>query len=325
MGVTMKSFWDTLPVPFVALAPMDGITDPVFRQIVTQAGKPDVLFTEFVSADGLVSAGRDRLTRHLLFQQNEHPIVAQLFGNNPDHFYQAAKLVRSLGFDGVDINMGCPDNNVVKRGGGAGLIKTPDIAQAVIRAVKKGAKSLPVSVKTRIGYDTEQVSDWIPFLLSQNITTLSVHLRTLRQMYRGPAQWGHMKTIMEMRDAAGVSTKIIASGDIQNLEDIKRLHAMYGCDGYMIGRAALRNPWVFYTKKGREEVSVKERLETFLKHIRLFQATWKEERNPSELKKFCTMYTHAIPNATAFRTHFMNLKTREEFQAFIQNYLSHLT
>ena len=323
MMVTMKSFWDKLPVPFVALAPMDGITDPVFRQIVTQAGKPDVLFTEFVSADGLVSAGRERLTRHLLFQQNEHPIVAQLFGSNPDHFFEAAKLVQSLGFDGVDINMGCPDNNVVKRGGGAGLMKTPQIAAAVIGAVKEGAGGLPVSVKTRIGYDDVQVGEWIPFLLSQNIAVLSVHLRTLRQMYKGNARWEYMKTIMNMRNSAGVSTKIIASGDIQNLEDIKRLHALYGCDGYMIGRAALRNPWVFHIKRGMEEVPVKERLEIFLKHIRLFQATWKEERNPSELKKFCTMYTHAMPNATAFRTHFMNLKTREEFQAFIQDYLSH--
>lgn len=320
----MKSFWGSLPAPFVALSPMDGITDPVFRQIVVSCGKSDVLFTEFVSADGLVSAGRERLMSHLQFQKNEHPIVAQLFGSTPAHFCESAKLIQSLGFDAIDINMGCPDTNVVKRGGGAGLIKTPKIAASVIAAVKQGAGGLPVSVKTRIGYDDVQIDEWIPFLLSQNIAVLSVHLRTLRQMYKGNAQWKYMKDIMAMRDRAHVPTKIIASGDIQNLDDVKRLHAIYGCDGYMIGRAAIKNPWVF-AGPGGAPVTTHARLEMFARHVDLFRETWHENRNPSELKKFCTTYTLGMADAKAFRTHFMNLKTLGELQGFLQDYLSHST
>lgn len=321
----MHAFWDSLPAPFVALSPMDGITDPVFRQIVVSCGKPDVLFTEFVSADGLVSSGRERLMSHLQFQKNEHPIVAQLFGSTPAHFYESAKLIRSLGFDGIDINMGCPDTNVVKRGGGAKLIKTPEIAASVIAAVKQGAGELPVSVKTRIGYDDVQVNEWIPFLLSQDIAVLSVHLRTLRQMYKGSAQWEYMKDIMVMRDQAHVSTKIIASGDIQNLDDVKRLHTIYACDGYMIGRAAIKNPWVFNAEFQGKETSLRQRLETFSCHLALFDTMWSGTRNPSELKKFCTTYTLGMPDATSFRTQFMNLKTLEELREYLENYLSHST
>ncbi|MBI5448998.1 tRNA-dihydrouridine synthase [Candidatus Gottesmanbacteria bacterium] len=321
----MHSFWDSLSAPFVALAPMDGITDPVFRQIVTSCGKPDVLFTEFVSADGLVSEGRGRLLQHLLFHKNEHPIVAQLFGNIPDHFFESAKLVHSLGFDGIDINMGCPDSNVVNRGGGAGLIKTPDIAAAVIDAVKQGAGGLPVSVKTRIGYDEVQVHEWIPFLLSQDIAVLSVHLRTLRQMYKGGAQWEYMKDIMAMRDQAHAPTKIIASGDIQDLHDVQRLHEIYRCNGYMIGRAAIKNPWVFNPESQGKQTSLRERLETFSSHLALFDKMWAGTRNPSELKKFCTTYTLGMPDATSFRTQFMNLKTLEELREYLENYLSHST
>jgi len=245
----MAHFWETLPKPFFALAPMADVTDPAFRRIIAKYGKPDVTWTEFVSADGLSSPGREVLKRDLEYSEGERPIVAQLFSSHPEKMRQAAKLCAELGFDGIDINMGCPDRSIEKQGAGAAMIKTPEIAATIIQAVKDGikdaGKDIPVSVKTRVGYNQIQIKEWIPFLLSQNIAALTVHARTRKEMSKVPARWEHIKEVVEIRNKLGVKTKIIGNGDVHDVTHGKALAEETGCDGIMIGRAIFGNPWLF--------------------------------------------------------------------------------
>lgn len=245
----MNNFWDTLQKPFFVLAPMADVTDAAFRRIITKYGKPDVLWTEFVSADGLSSEGREVLQYDLLYTEAERPIVAQLFSAHPDKMRQAAKMCAERGFDGIDINMGCPDRSIEKQGAGAAMMKTPEIAATIIQAVKDGihdaGKDIPVSVKTRVGYNQVQIDEWIPFILSQDIACLTVHARTRKEMSKVPAQWDHIKKVVALRDKMGVKTRIIGNGDVRSVAHGKELALATGCDGIMIGRAIFGNPWLF--------------------------------------------------------------------------------
>jgi nifR3 family TIM-barrel protein len=245
----MNNFWERLPKPFFALAPMADVTDVAFRRIVTKYGKPDVLWTEFVSADGLASPGREVLRRDLEYTEVERPIVAQLFSSHPDKMREAAKFCALLGFDGIDINMGCPDRSIEKQGAGAAMIKTPNIAADIIQAVKDGiadaGKNIPVSVKTRVGYNTIQIDEWVPFLLEQDIQALTIHARTRKEMSKVAARWEHVKEVVAIRDRMGVKTKIIGNGDVRDVVHGRMLAEETGCDGIMIGRAIFGNPWLF--------------------------------------------------------------------------------
>jgi nifR3 family TIM-barrel protein len=243
------NFWEKLPKPFFALAPMADVTDMAFRRVITKYGKPDVLWTEFVSADGLSSAGREVLKRDLEYTEVERPIVAQLFSSTPVKMREAAKLCAELGFDGIDINMGCPDRSIEKQGAGAAMMKTPEIARDIIQAVKGGirdaGKDIPVSVKTRVGYNSIQINEWIPFLLSQDIAALTIHARTRKEMSSVPARWEHVKEVVAIRDRMQLKTKIIGNGDVRDVAHGRELAEQTGCDGIMIGRAIFGNPWLF--------------------------------------------------------------------------------
>lgn len=245
----MNNFWEKLPKPFMALAPMADVTDPAFRRIIAKYGKPDVTWTEFVSADGLMSAGREVLKRDLEYSESERPIVAQLFSSHPDRMRGAAMLCAELGFDGIDINMGCPDRSIEKQGAGAAMMKTPDIAKQIIQAVKDGikdaGKDIPVSIKTRVGYNQVEIKEWIPYLLSQNINALTVHARTRKEMSKVPAHWEYIKEVVKIRDDMGVKTKILGNGDVRDIDHARQLASESGCDGVMIGRAIFGNPWLF--------------------------------------------------------------------------------
>lgn len=268
----MNNFWEKLPTPFFALAPMADVTDPAFRMIVTKysryggvdiydkygkftrhhaqrVGGPDVLWTEFVSADGLASAGREVLKRDLEYTEAERPIVAQLFSSNPEKMRIASKLCAELGFDGIDINMGCPDRSIEKQGAGACMIKTPEIASTIIQAAKDGVKdagkNILVSVKTRVGYNKVEIDTWIPHLLAQDIAALTVHARTRKEMSAVPARWEHIKQIVEIRDKMNLKTKILGNGDVKDMDDAYDKWRATGCDGIMIGRAIFGNPWLF--------------------------------------------------------------------------------
>jgi tRNA-dihydrouridine synthase len=304
----MKNFWLDLQHPFTALAPLDGVTDVVFRQIITKIGKPDVLFTEFTNTDGLVSKGKDKVLERFRFEPNEQPIVAQIWGTNPEHFFESAKIAKDLGFAGIDINMGCPEKTVVKNGACSALIKNHPLTAEIIEATKKGTGDLPVSVKTRIGFTEEQVDEWIGFLLEQNLTALTVHLRTVKEMSLVPAHWELMLRIVGLRDKIAAETVLIGNGDIMSLSEVSEKYKKYHCEGFMIGRGIFHNPWIFNPKVKLENVTVRERLELYKDHLELFEKTW-EHRNFALLKKFCKTYINNFDGAGELREKIMETKT----------------
>jgi nifR3 family TIM-barrel protein len=353
-------FWERLPKPFFALAPMADVTDAAFRQIVAKAsrhgeigGGPDVFWTEFVSADGLMQGGREVLQRDLAFTKGEHPIVAQIFGSNPKNIESAAKLCAELGFDGIDINMGCPDKSIEKQGAGACMIKTPEVALEVIRAAKRGAPNLPISVKTRIGYNTVEIDTWIPKLLNEGVAALTVHARTRKEMSKVPARWEFITRVVKMRDELGVPTKIIGNGDVMDLSDGEKKVHETGCDGIMVGRAIFGNPWLFdrnrqilqkgnwqlpwyarflparFAKKFNggdarytiSSVSKEERLSMLVEHATLFETMLGDIKSFSIMKKHVKAYIHGWPGSKELRMKIMDEATNAEtLKAIIETY-----
>jgi nifR3 family TIM-barrel protein len=255
----MESFWKSLPKAFFVLAPMADVTDPAYRSLIAATGKPDVTWTEFVSADGLYHTREKKkmldaenpLMRDLQFGEAEHPIVAQLFGSNPETMAYAAALCRDLGFDGIDINMGCPDRSIEKQKSGAGMIKVPQNAVSIIAAAKTAG--LPVSVKTRIGYSKETIDEWLGLLLDQNIAALTVHLRTRSEMSQVPAHWDLMPRIVALRNERAPQTLLFGNGDVTSVSHARTLVEETGCDGVMLGRAIFGNPWIFKNARGGED------------------------------------------------------------------------
>ena len=255
----------TAAEPFFCVAPMADVTDAAFRQVIAkysrhgeQGGGPDVMWTEFVSANGLMSKGREVLQRDLAYAELERPIIAQLFSSDPEKMEQAAQFVAGLGFDGIDINMGCPDRTIEKQGAGACMITTPDAALAVIAAAKRGiANSLTVqnggsvglSVKTRVGYNQVEIDTWIPMLLQSGIDALTVHARTRKELSKVPAQWAHLKKVVALRDTLAPDVLIIGNGDVISRADGIAKAALSGVDGVMVGRALFGNPWFFDAKR----------------------------------------------------------------------------
>lgn len=312
-----KSFWQNLPKPFTVLAPMEGVTDFVCRQMIAKIGRPDVFFTEFTSCEGLQSIGRDRVLPNLLFKPNEQPVVAQIWGIKPENFYKTAQDIQKLGFSGIDINMGCPDRAVMKIGAGGSLIKNKSHAAELIQAVKEGAPKLPLSIKTRIGYQTETLADWIGFLLNQKISALSIHLRTVKELSLVPAHWEYMPEILQLRNTISPGTLIIGNGDIVSLHEIDEKFNLYKCEGFMIGRGVIANPWVFNKLKIGEQITIDERFKTYSKHILLFEKTWGNTRNFANLKKFCKAYINNFPKASKYREKIMATKNLEELKKII--------
>ncbi len=339
----MTNFWKKLHTPFFALAPMADVTDAAFRRLITKYGKPDVMWTEFVSADGLMSAGREVLKRDLEYTEAERPIVAQLFSSHPDKMRGAAKLCAEIGFDGIDINMGCPDRSIEKQGAGAAMMKTPEIAAEIIQAVKDGiadaGKDIPVSVKTRVGYNKIQIDEWIPFLLAQNIAALTVHARTRKELSSVPARWEHVKEVVEIRNKMGVETKIIGNGDVRDIAHAKALAEQTGCDGVMIGRAIFGNPWLF-ADKGMEEVStddeesrkfwlhqsasvsVEEKLKVMVEHTKLFMELLGDIKNFAIMKKHYKAYCNGFAGAKELRMKLMDSSSAEEVEVIVNEFIN---
>jgi tRNA-dihydrouridine synthase len=292
-----KNFWLSLPRPIVAQAPMANVTDAAFRRMFAECGKPDVFWTEFVSVEGLLSRGREKLLTDLWFDKDspaERPIVAQIFGSKPEQFEAVARLIKELGFDGIDINMGCPDRGVEKSGAGAALIRDPARASALIRALKRGAGDLPVSVKTRLGYaNTAEMEDWITVLLEEDLAALIVHLRTRAEMSDVDAHWDLAPKIVALRDRIAPKTLILGNGDVRSLEDGRQKAAKSGMDGVMVGSGMFGNPWFFSSRVP----DVKERLERLVAHTKLFEKLYRSD-NPltigqgGRLKNFDVMKKH---------------------------------
>jgi len=328
----MKNIWEKLPKPFFCLAPMADVTDASFRQIITKYGKPDVLWTEFVSADGLVSEGREVLKNNLIYSKKEKPIIAQLFSSNPAKMREAAKYVASLGFDGIDINMGCPDKSVEKQGAGAAMMKDKEKALAIIQAVRdgikaassaarrKGRKNISISVKTRIGYNKNQMEEWIPFLLGENLDALTIHARTRKELSLVPANWDHVKRVVEIRNKMKVKTKIIGNGDVESLEQGKKLAKETGCDGIMIGRGIFGNPWLFSGKIP----NVKQKLKVLVEHTKLFEKLLKGHKNFAVMKKHFKAYVNGFEGAKELRVKLMEANGTIEVEKIINQFLKKL-
>ncbi len=315
-------FWKDLPRPFSVLAPMADVTDVPFRRIVAECGRPDVFYTEFVSAAGLTSAGHDKLIQNLSFLPSEKPIVAQFFGSDPKQFYTCATMARELGFDGIDINMGCPVGKIIKQGSGISLCKTPELAKEIIAATKEGAGNLPVSVKTRIGLGTIEIERWLGALLECDLPVLIIHLRTMKEMSKVPAHWELMPQIAAMAHARG--TLIVGNGDVMSHADILERHKQTGVDGVMVGRGIFHNPWLFNPVVDPLTVSPKERLELLIRHTRYFEEFWKDKNSFNVLKRFYKVYVSNWDGAKDLRVQLMETKNSAEVYAIVEPYLKTL-
>ena len=314
-------FWEKLKKPIFVLAPMADVTDCAFRTLINKYGKPDVFWTEFVSADGLAHPiAREKLLIDFKFDKNEHPIVAQIFGGKPENIKIASALCRELGFDGIDINMGCPDKSVEKQCAGAGMIKDPELAKEIIKAAKEGGGGLPVSVKTRIGYNKNEIETWIRGLLEQDLAVLTVHLRTRKEMSDVPAHWDLMKRILEIRDELGVKTLVFGNGDALDLADAKKKCAETGCDGVMLGRAIFGNPWLFSGKVP----TVKEKLEVMIEHTKLFEVMLGGIKNFAIMKKHYKAYVNGFDGAKELRMKLMGAENADEVKSIVDDWLKNV-
>lgn len=315
----MENFWTQFnKKPFFVLAPMDDVTDTVFREIVASVGSPDLSMTEFASTDGYAHPkGRPSVERRLLVNESEKsigiPLIAQIWGNDPNNYREMAKdLAASGDFVGIDINMGCPEKGIVKRGCCGGLIKEENWnnAAAIIRATKEGAGDLPVSVKTRIGVNEIITEDWIGFLLKQNIAALTVHGRTIKEMSKVPAHWDEIKKAVELRDQIASATVIIGNGDVENIAHGRKLAEQSGVDGIMIGRGILRDIQALSTNL--QEMSPKDRIQLFENHLNLYEKTWGDTKSFAPMKKFAKLYISGFPGAVEIRSRIMDSHSYEE-------------
>jgi nifR3 family TIM-barrel protein len=334
LKVMVRDFWQHLEKPFFVLAPMADVTDAAFRRIVAKYGKPDVMFTEFVSADGLLSAGRKALERNLKYDDTERPIVAQVFTSSIDNMEKIAAYVSGLGFDGLDINMGCPDKSVEKQGAGAALMRNYSLAREIIKAAKRGAPRLPISVKTRLGYSGNEISEWLPVLLEAAPRVITIHARTRREMSKVPAHWDALKQAVGIRNGLKSETLIIGNGDVSDLEDARKKAGESGCDGVMLGRAVFGNPWLFAGKEffrakavGRADKlqkqhtpTVQEKLAVLIEHASLFEKIFKGTKNFSVMKKHFSAYAAGFAGAKALRTKLMEVNSAREAQVLIDDF-----
>ncbi len=300
-------------LPLFILAPMDDVTDTVFRQIISSCASPDLCFSEFVNVEGLMSDGRKRLLRKLERSKDEPPLIAHLWGLNPDDFEEIAdqvasgKLAKEIGlednFGGIDLNMGCPVRAVTRMGACSALMNNRDLAQDIIESTKKGAKGrLPISVKTRLGY-SEIDPSWTQFLFSQNLDMLSIHLRTVKEMSLTNAHHEELERIKQERDSLSRGTLLIANGDILSRGQGDKLINKYGIDGVMIGRGVFHDPYAFSKESPWPKFTARERAELFMTHLKLYES-WADKPNKgvSRLNKYAKIYINGFDGAKELRT-----------------------
>jgi tRNA-dihydrouridine synthase len=318
------SVLDKLPKPFFILAPMDDVTDTVFRQIVAGCARPDLFFTEFVNVDGLQSPGRAHLLHKLKLSDKEKPVIAQLWGLKPENFYKTTKELAGMGFAGVDINMGCPVKNVIKNGACAALINNRELAGEIIDATGEAAgNTLPVCVKTRVGFTTVDMG-WIEFLLNKKILNmLSIHGRTAKQLSNVPADWDLIGQAAQLRTSLSPDTLIVGNGDVLNRGQAEELAKKYSLDGVMIGREIFHDPFVFAQHSPWAGWTKQQKLDLFAKHIELYIQTYRHnERRFEALRKFCKVYINGFDGASELRAKFMETNTPAESLSLLTGHLT---
>jgi nifR3 family TIM-barrel protein len=324
----VMGFWDRLPENFVVMAPMADVTDCAYREIIAKysrhgqpGGGPDVFYTEFVASDGLASdVGRPKLMHNFKYTENERPIVAQIFSNTPENIENAARICRELGFDGIDLNMGCPERNICKQGAGCGMIRTPELLPTVIAAAKRGAGNIPVAVKTRVGWSQNELETWIPAILDCDVAAIILHGRTRKVMSRIPANWNWIERAGAIVRASGKPTKFIGNGDIQSVEMAKEYSKKYNTDGAMVARAIFGNPWLFDTEKSH--VSVREKLEVMLEHTEIFVRELSDYKNFAVMKKHYKAYVAGFDGAKELRVQLMESQSLDEIKEITMKWLA---
>jgi nifR3 family TIM-barrel protein len=319
----MKNFWADLPRPFFVLAPLANVTDAAFRRIIANYSKPagpQAMYTEFVSADGLCLAteeGKQKLMRDLLYSETERPIVAQFFTATPAHMQKVAALAQKMGFDGVDINMGCPDRSIEKQGAGAKLILNPTLAAELVAAAKRGAPNLPVSVKTRLGYNKDSLEEWLPKILAAEPAVLTLHARTRKEMSKVAAHWDRVKRAVEIRNELGSKTLIVGNGDVWGMEDARQKGADSGADGVMLGRAIFGKPWLF----AEASPTIEERLRVAIEHTKLFEKLLGDIKNFAIMKKHFKAYVEGFDGAKELRVKLMEAENAAGVESIIEEFL----
>ncbi|MDT2613405.1 tRNA dihydrouridine synthase [Enterococcus dongliensis] len=315
----VHNFWAELPKPFFILAPMEDVTDVVFRHVVKEAGAPDVFFTEFTNSDSFCHPdGIESVRGRLVFTEDEQPMVAHIWGDKPEFFREMSHALADMGFKGIDLNMGCPVPNVAERGKGSGLILRPEVAAELIAAAKSGG--LPVSVKTRIGFtDKAEMEQWISHLLKQDIANLSIHLRTRKEMSKVAAHWELIPQIIKLRDAIAPQTLITINGDILDRKMGVALAEKYGVDGLMIGRGIFKNPYAF--EKEPQDHSPKELIDLLRLQLDL-QDKYAEQvpRSIVGLHRFFKIYVKGFPGANDLRVRLMNTKATAEVREILADF-----
>ncbi|MBI5621002.1 tRNA-dihydrouridine synthase [Candidatus Gottesmanbacteria bacterium] len=318
----MRNIWSQLALkskPFLALAPMDGVTDYVFREVIAGVGKPDVFVTEFINTEALCSQGYEKTIHRFRYSEKQRPIVAQIWGKEPRNFFTVAKLIRELQFDGIDINMGCPVRDVMKMGCGAQLINTPQLADTIIAAVKEGAPDFPVSVKTRIGVKTIVTDDWIRFLLRQHIQAITIHGRTAKELSKTPTHWDEIGKAVKLRDQYAPDTVIIGNGGVVTSIQAKQVSSLYGVDGVMIGTGIFQNPWLF--EKQSKKHTVRDSLRLLLTHAKLYADVYPGDGRFAPMKKFFKIYVRNFSGASALMKQLMEAKRLSEVESLVMPYL----
>ncbi|MGO2265561.1 tRNA dihydrouridine synthase [Vagococcus salmoninarum] len=313
------NFWAELPKPFFVLAPMEDVTDVVFRHVVKAAGAPDVFFTEFTNSDSYCHPdGKESVRGRLVFTEDEQPLVAHIWGDKPEFFREMSLGLAEMGFKGIDLNMGCPVPNVAGRGKGSGLILRPEVAAELIAAAKAGG--LPVSVKTRLGYsELAEHEAWLTHLLEQDIANLSIHLRTRNEMSKVDAHWEMIPQVLAIRDRVAPNTLITINGDIPDRQTGLELAEKYGVDGIMIGRGIFKNPFAF-------EKEPKEHTATELLGLLNMQLDLQDEyakvipRSIVGLHRFFKIYVKGFPGASDLRVKLMTTKSTEEVREILADY-----
>lgn len=347
-----KSFWNKLKdsnQPILVLAPMEDVTDTVFRRMVINCGKPAVMFTEFTSCEGVQSVGQAKVIHRLRYTEVERPIVAQIWGVTPEDYFKTAKLVLELGFDGIDINMGCPVKKIIKQGACSALIKNPNLAKEIFLATKEGVKNqIPMSIKTRIGFGIIQTEEWCGFLLKElKPDVLIVHGRTVKEESKPPNHWEEIAKTVQIRNQIqenlNQKTLIIGNGDITSYQQAINNIDEFELDGIMIGRGVFQNLWIFNQELSTYLPSFQERIELLKKHINLWVQEWgKEEviknyletrqldnnlksqdlyiKNYNILKKYFKIYISGFSGASEFREKLVQTKNHVETLQLLENW-----
>ncbi len=349
-----SGFWSKLAKPIIGLSPMDGVTDHPFRHLTKKYGQPDLLYTEFATVEGFCRGVEKPLT-DFLYDETQRPIVAQIYGTTPDFFRQTTIALCQLGFDGVDINMGCPAKSVSQSGAGAGLIRTPELAQKIVRATKKGVEEwqngltvrdcpdltpeicqviedrqqklpaiyqqhqrpIPVSVKTRVGYDQPVTKDWMKTLLAVEPAAIALHGRTLRQAYTGFASWEEIAKAAKIVKAQNPEIIFLGNGDVHSNQEAKEKIKDLGLDGVLIGRASFGNPWIFQADD--PEISIEQRASLALEHSLLYEQTYQHDERYRFLpmRKHLTWYIKNFPNASDIRVQLVQTENSDQVKTIL--------